>query len=125
MPFRNIWFCLALALLPCLASGQVVSQYEDPIDVTEAQAMEAVISHPVPVYSSMAKQLKLKGLVVISAFIDKSGAVSDTIVQLGNPILVDMVVDAVRKWKFRPFRDEHGKPAFAKATLKFNLSPGN
>ncbi len=93
----------------------------NPLDVFQKEAMEATTEHPEPVYTAMAKQLKLQGVVAVSAFVDKDGTVSEVIVQLGNPVLAEMVTKAVKQWRFRPFRDEKGAVGFAKVYLQFDL----
>jgi TonB family protein len=103
----------------------IASAQEEPIELTQDAAMAAAIQHHEPEYTPVAKQLKVEGTVEIAVYINARGEVFDTVVVVGNPILVQMCVDAVSKWKFTPFLNEAGKPGKAVVHLRFHLKvPG-
>jgi TonB family protein len=85
--------------------------------------MAAAISHPTPAYSKAALQLKMEGKVGITLCVNREGAVIDTVISYGNPVLTQMAVDGVKEWKFKPFHDESGKLAKAMfpITIDFHL----
>jgi TonB family protein len=96
---------------------------EELVSVSFDEGLAAAIEHPSPVYSTAAKQFKLGGRVEITAFVDHSGTVTDTVVVVGNLILAEMAKQAVAKWKFKPFVDDNGHPAKAMVHVRFDLRP--
>lgn len=89
--------------------------------VSAADAMRAAIEKPHPEYTPMAKQLRISGDVVVEALVNEKGTVDEVKVVSGNAMLTQIVVTAVKKWKFNPFQ-ENGAPTKAVATLKFSFS---
>jgi protein TonB len=114
--------CLILSIFLGFVAGRAGAA-EVPLDIEDGAGLAAAILHPAPVYTKMAAQLKLEGKVGIAAYVNEAGAVYDTIISYGNPILVQMAVSAVKEWKFKPFVNEHGKPAKAMVRLTFDLKP--
>ena len=55
-----------------------------------------------PVYPELAKNMHLAGTVRVEVTVTEQGAVKDTKVVGGNPVLADAAVKAVQKWKFEP-----------------------
>ncbi len=93
----------------------------DPsLHIAEAEGKKAAIEKPAPVYPVTARQLKLKGEVKVEAIVTDAGAVSDVRIVSGNPVLTKPAVEAVKKWRFRPFQ-EQGKPAAAIVALSFEF----
>jgi TonB family protein len=92
-----------LAAMLCLAA---VLQAEDVKKIPTEEAMSALVSKVVPEYPALAKQLKLSGQVEVEANIDEDGSVGDVTTVSGNPVLAKAVVDAVKKWKFKPFKSK-------------------
>jgi len=80
-----------------MAFGQQTNMQADPVEVFQKEAREAAMAHPEPAYTPMAKQLKLHGPVIVSAFVNKEGTVMATAVQPGNPLLVARVEEAVKQ----------------------------
>ena len=114
--------CLIVSIFLGVAAGRAGAA-EVPLDIADGVGLAAAISHPAPVYTKMAAQLKLEGKVAIGVYVNEAGAVYDTIISYGNPILVQMAVSAVKEWKFKPFVNEQGKPAKAMVPLTFDLKP--
>jgi protein TonB len=106
---------LALTLVPVPLRGQEVKRVSTP------QALAAAIVKVQPEYPPLARQLKLSGTVEIEVSIDEQGAIAGARQISGNPLLAKAALEAVRKWRFKPFRSE-GKPARAAATLSFVFS---
>ncbi len=103
-----------------LAAAAVVLAAEPTLHVVEADAKKAAIERPAPAYPMVARQLKLKGKVSIEAVVNESGEVADVKVVAGNPVLSKPAVEAVKKWRFRPF-EQQGKPAAAVVALSFEF----
>ena len=55
------------------------------------------------VYPLAAQQQKVQGRVWVNAFIAETGDVERVEVVSGDPLLVDAAVNAVKKWKFKPY----------------------
>jgi TonB family protein len=53
-------------------------------------------------YPLLARQMKIKGSVILEALIGRDGAIQDLDVVSGAPILADAAKAAVRKWHFKP-----------------------
>ena len=71
-----------------------------------------------PVYPDIARRMGLAGSVRLQVVIAPNGTVKDTKVIGGHPILVNAVLDAVKKWKF-----EVGS-ADSTGILEFKFEPG-
>jgi TonB family protein len=64
-----------------------------------------VLAHRVnPTYPSQALSTRLQGPVVLRAMITEDGSVHDLKVVSGQPILARAAVDAVRQWRYHPYR---------------------
>lgn len=80
------------------------------------------IHHVAPVYPQMAMQARVEGIVIISATIDVNGAVVDTAVLGGRPLLVPAALDAVRQWRFTPtMLNGEPVPVVMTVTVNFQL----
>jgi len=55
-----------------------------------------------PIYPEIARKMGISGTVKLELVVASSGAVKETKVIGGHPILVTAAVDAVKKWKFEP-----------------------
>jgi len=78
---------------------------------------EASMTHSVaPVYPLEAKQGHIEGTVIIQCTIDKQGNVTNLRVVSGPPSLVDATVEAVKHWKYRPYR-YNGEPVDVETTI--------
>jgi protein TonB len=62
-----------------------------------------LISAPLPGYPRMAKIAHIHGEVILQAVISQDGSVSATHVLSGNRLLRGAAVDAVRRWRYRPY----------------------
>jgi periplasmic protein TonB len=56
-----------------------------------------------PVYPPMAKNARIQGSVVLSALIDKAGAIENLHALSGHPLLVPAALSAVSQWRYRPY----------------------
>ena len=77
-----------------------------------------------PDYPSLARIAHLQGDVIVQVSVSKSGAVSNVRVKSGHPLLAQAAVDAVQRWRFRPFEDE-GKAVAVEALIKVQFPPGD
>ncbi|HVM91429.1 MAG TPA: TonB family protein [Terriglobales bacterium] len=56
-----------------------------------------------PVYPQQAKSLRLEGKVVLDATVMEDGTVNDLKAVEGSPVLIVSAMDAVKKWRYKPF----------------------
>jgi len=56
-----------------------------------------------PVYPQMARNARIQGPVVLSALIDKAGAIENLHALSGHPMLVPAAISAVSQWRYRPY----------------------
>ncbi len=84
--------------------------------------MKAATSKPAPVYSAMAKQMKIAGHVEVEAVVGTDGNVESVKAVTGNPLLTQSAIQAVQKWKFTPFT-ANGETTKAVVTLAFDFKP--
>jgi protein TonB len=67
--------------------------------------MEGALTKKVqPVYPRLATLTHLEGSVVLQAIISRTGAVENLQVISGNPYFSQAALDAVRQWRYRPYR---------------------
>jgi protein TonB len=57
-----------------------------------------------PIYPSIAKTARVAGTVQLDATISKDGAIRDLHVISGPPMLRQAAVDAVKTWRYRPYK---------------------
>jgi protein TonB len=55
------------------------------------------------VYPPLARAARVEGPVVLAALISKDGTIENLRVVTGRPMLVGSAVEAVRKWRYRPY----------------------
>ena len=72
-----------------------------------------------PAYPEIARKMGLAGTVRLQVVVAPNGAVKETKVIGGHPILVTAAVDAVKKWKFETASGE------STGTVEFRFDPGN
>jgi TonB family protein len=96
---RPLWtaavFCrAALGLL--LAAGMLICSVAHAEDTRKAK------SSPPPEYPELAKRLNIRGAARVRVTIAPDGAVKEVQEVGGNPVLVDALVRAVKKWRYEP-----------------------
>lgn len=69
-----------------------------------------------PVYPPQAKSRNLSGDVSLEAVIDREGRVTQLVAVSGSPLFAKAAMDAVRKWKYRPWMLK-GEPVEVKTTI--------
>ena len=76
-----------------------------------------------PVYPHMAQIAGVQGDVVLQAMIDREGNIVQLQAVSGHPMLVPAALDAVRQWRYRPYR-LNGEPVEVETqiTVRFILS---
>ncbi len=75
----------------------------------EEASGELAEQRQMPAYPSLALQNNVQGSVVLRALIGKDGTIQNVQLVSGPPILASAVLDAVRKWRYRPYL-RNGEP---------------
>jgi TonB family protein len=57
-----------------------------------------------PVYPPVAKQARIQGAVVLAAVIASDGTIKEIHATSGQPMLIQSAIDAVRQWRYEPYR---------------------
>jgi TonB family protein len=77
------------------------------VDVLEGD--DQLIRRVPPVYPSEARLQRLEGTVTLLATVMEDGSVDDVQVVDGPPVLAQSAVEAVKRWRYKPFEVD-GKP---------------
>jgi len=88
---------------PPTVKSSNVSPHVQAVRVSSGVSVGLLIKKVVPVYPPEAKYAHIQGSVVMQAVINKAGDVVDLEVISGPIELVVSAVNAVRKWKYRPY----------------------
>ncbi len=115
---------LALALLVVLA-GLAVAQTDPPAKPTRlrisTRVAEGLKIHDVQAkYPREARERGIEGDVLLQATIDTQGNMINLKVVQGDPILVGASMDAVKKWRYRPYIYE-GKPVEVETSIRIQF----
>jgi protein TonB len=74
-----------------------------------------------PVYPPAAKAAKVQGTVVLKVKIGKAGDVQRVKLVSGHPLLVSAAIDAVKRWKFKPYLS-NGFPVKVETIVRVNFT---
>ena len=77
-----------------------------------------------PDYPILARQARVRGMVLLAAVISPEGNVENLQVISGHPLLVGAAVEAVTQWRYRPTL-LNGQPTWVNTTITMNFSLGN
>ncbi|MGA7632267.1 MAG: energy transducer TonB, partial [Terriglobales bacterium] len=96
---------MTLAPPPTTSAPQQVGKQDAPTSTHLASGVATglLIKKVTPVYPPEAKYAHIQGSVVLQAVINKSGDIVDLEAISGPNELVMSAVNAVRKWKYRPY----------------------
>ena len=98
-----------------LAALQPVSMYG------QDESGRKTKSKVTPIYPELAKRMNVFGSVKIQVVIAPNGAIKNTKVIGGHPLLIDAALDALKKWKYDTASDETTQIV----EFKFNPSGNN
>ncbi|MGA3318952.1 MAG: TonB family protein [Candidatus Korobacteraceae bacterium] len=74
------------------------------VRVSSGVAQGLLIHQTKPVYPPLAMQARIQGTVLLQAVVAKDGTVQDLHVVSGHPLLVKAALDAVKLWRYKPYR---------------------
>jgi protein TonB len=73
-----------------------------------------------PIYPAQAREVRIEGAVKLLASIGADGRVYDVRVISGSPLLVPAAVDAVRQWRYKPYK-LNNEPVAARTEITINF----
>jgi len=113
---------LAIPALVALAAFAVAQDKPTPKHLRVSSGVaNSLKTHDVqPHYPREAQEQGIQGDVLLNATIDSKGNLVNLKVVQGDPILVSAAVDAVKKWKYRPFI-LNGEPVDVDTTIKIQF----
>jgi len=119
----------AISTLRSLAASPPSSLTEQPhsgppdlptqIRIPQVVSQGLKIKDAKPIYPKEARQAHIQGTVTMNAVVSKEGDIVDLEVIDGPSELVVSAVNAVRQWKFRPYK-LNGVPVAVKTTIMVN-----
>lgn len=98
---RSLSSLILTLLLAAAALGEPAPQKTIP----PAEADAHITQRVEPTVPALAKAARIRGKVKLHIVISPSGDVSSVEVISGHPILVASAVEAVKKWKYKPFAE--------------------
>jgi TonB family protein len=107
-----------VAAMVCLAGAQELRH------ISNEEARRHLINEVVPDFPEMAQGAGIYGVVTLEIIITGSGNVSNPKGVMGDPILVQAALNAVKKWEFKLFMVK-GQPEWVRATIQVDFSPGS
>ena len=101
-----------------------ISQFSEPVLVTEESERALAISSVAPAYPADAMAQKLQGAVVLQAVIGRDGSVQDLKLVRGYFLLGRAAIAAVKQWRFRPYvLNGHAVQTQTVITVNFSYPP--
>jgi TonB family protein len=88
-----------------------------------ADVMEKLVIHRVdPDYPEAARPANLRGIIVLQVVVGRDGSVMDMHALNGPEVLAQAAMDALRWWRFEPYRVE-GQPVVVETTVAVEFKP--
>ncbi len=116
----KIWG-LAAALLTALVSTPPILHAQTRLGTEQADQL--ILEKPEASYPPLARQMRLQGTVKADVTVSEFGTVSSTKVVSGHPLLVTAALDAVKKYRYKPYLID-GKAAPFITTVEVPFSVG-
>ena len=94
------------------------------VRVSSGVAQGLLIHETKPVYPPLAMQARIQGTVLLQAVVAKDGTVQDLRVVSGHPLLVKAAMEAVKLWRYKPYR-LNDQPVEVDTEIIVNFTLGN
>ena len=94
-----------------------VATVKKPAMVSEDDLPAKALSTPPPSYPAAARAAGITGKVVVRLTIDELGNVREAKIAKGDPNFDDVVLTAVKSWKYEPAKHQDGKPFLSIKTV--------
>jgi TonB family protein len=121
MSYRpTIWLLLSI-LCHSFCGGQDSAQMrEQHTQIPTGVAAGLLVTRVNPVYPPLARQARIQGVVILKAFISKTGDMEDLQLVSGHPMLAPAAIEAVKQWKYRPYL-LNGEPVNVETQVQVNF----
>ena len=111
------WWNHQWELLEAGLNTTVSAQTEKPQAQVPAEVMQRLLLHRVePVYPAEARTQNVQGVIALSIVVGRDGSVLSMRALNGPDVLARAAMDALRWWKFEPYR-LNGEPAAVETTV--------
>jgi protein TonB len=94
------------------------------VRVSSGVAQGLLIHQTKPVYPPLAVAARIQGTVLLQAVVARNGTVQDLRVVSGHPLLVKAAMDAVKQWRYKPYR-LNDQPVEVDTEVIVNFTLGN
>ncbi len=91
-----------------------------PVKVSQGVVQGALIFKVNPEYPAVARAARVQGSVLMRAIIGTDGTIQRLQVISGNPLLVRSALEAVKRWRYRPYLLD-GKPVEVETNITVNF----
>ncbi|MGP8258620.1 MAG: TonB family protein [Acidobacteriaceae bacterium] len=91
-----------------------------PVRVSSETLAGLAIYQPMPIYRAPVKAEHVSGAIILHAIISKQGDVENLSVISCPPLLASAALEAVKKWKYKPYR-VNGEPVEVETTININI----
>ena len=106
------WTAIALiAMLAIMVAAQTSRAQEE--------GGRKVKTRVAPVYPELARKMNVGGTVKVQIIVAPNGSVKAAKPLGGHPLLIESALDAVKRWKYEPEKDESTE------IVQFNFSPAS
>ena len=93
----------------------------NPVSVSAETANSYLIQRVEPDYPQDARTQHIQGPVVLKALVGKKGAVREVTIVSGDAQLANAATDAVKQWRFKPYR-QAGRPVEFETQITVNFT---
>src|ERR1035437_2828298 len=108
----------------CGSDGPLLMRKDGKPRWLDTKALLERATHCVaPQMPAMARQVRIKGQVLVDILVDTKGKVACAKVIIGHPMLIGPAVEAAKDWTFRP-KKQNGKVVSFYGHLQFFFSTG-
>ena len=104
------------AAVPKLVAPAPTKRIRVSQGVTEGRLIQKIE----PKYPPIAVSAHIRGLVLLTAIISKTGEIQNLTLVSGHPLLVPAAIQAVQQWRYRPFL-LNGEPVEVETTITVNF----
>jgi TonB family protein len=90
---------------PILGPTQTPQQQSQAprIKLSNKDMKKLIVKRVSPLYPEIARNARLVGKCGVRVVITPQGEIADVLLDYGHPMIAPAAIDAVRKWKFRPY----------------------
>jgi len=100
-----------------------IASTDEPQEQVSTEVMQKLLVHKVePTYPPEARQANLQGVIALNIVVGRDGSVVSTHALNGPDVLARAATDALRWWKFEPYR-VNGEPEVVETTMAVEFKP--